>query len=145
MQTCLVARQYERAGVELEIALRQLAHRELLGALAPRCDESGAQGRIVEERPPRGAQRGDIARRYQQRVLSGARDVLISLDRGRDDRGAGRHRLEEDDPERLTAQRRRAERRRTAQELVAGSVGHGAEPLDVADRAALELVGLLPD
>src|SRR5438128_3889497 len=75
---------YERAGVELEVAVGEAAHRELLGPLSPGRDESRAQRAVVEQPAERVAQRADIAGRHQQGVLSRPRHVLIPLDRGRD-------------------------------------------------------------
>ena len=116
---------------------------------SPGGDEAVPQRR--RRRAPGAARRAsaaDVAGRHEQRVHVGAGDVAVALDRGRDDRRARGHRLEQHDAERLAAQRRRAEHGRAAQTLVALGVGDGARATRRSPprfAAAPQLVGLRPD
>src|SRR5215831_12329377 len=91
------SREHERAVVELRVPRREPMHRELLGSLVPGGDQSRARLLVVEQLLQGPAQRADVAGRHEPGVAVGTRDVLVALDGRRDDRRAGRHRLQKND------------------------------------------------
>ena len=72
----------------------------------------------------------DVAGLDQQRVDVVGRDVAVAVERAGDDRGAGGHRLDQHDAERLAVQRRRAEHVGALQAGDLVRVGQPAEPHD---------------
>src|SRR5262249_14192496 len=87
----------QRTLVELQISLGEPRHREFVGPLVTRFDEAIAKRFVVEEPLQRRTQRARIPRWHEERIAIGSRHVLVTLDRGRNDRRARRHRFEEHD------------------------------------------------
>ena len=75
-----------------------------------------AQLVVAEQARERRRQRADVARRDEQSRALVEHDLVVPGDLRGDDRRAGGHRLEQGDPGRLGAERRRAEDVRVAQE-----------------------------
>ncbi len=106
---------------------------------------------IAEESFDRGGERLGVARRDQEALLAPAKDALVAVDVTGDDRRAGGHRLEEDDPEGLLAGGRRDEDLGGPEQLGLLLVGDAAEELDVDEpvghdeAAGLPLLGSGPD
>ena len=87
--------------VDAEEPLGEPVHRELVGAGPAAGDDLLAADVVVEQRAQRLRQGVRVAGRHEQGLRVGSGDVAVSGDVGRDDRGAGGHRLEQHDPERL--------------------------------------------
>ncbi len=90
---------------------------ERLGALAPGGAHLGAQRGVVQQALDGGGQLARLPRRHEQALASAAHDALVAVDIGGHDRRPGGHGLEEDDPERLAAGRRRGKDVRRLEEL----------------------------
>ena len=127
---CPVSASAGGAGVELEVARRQPRHRELLGALPSGSDQLRAAVGVGEHLGEGGREAVGVARWGQHRVQVGAGHPAVAGEVAGDDRGSGRHRLQQDDAERLTAQRRRAVRGGGAEARRLLGVGDPSEPLD---------------
>ncbi len=90
----------------------------------------GAKVRVRQQPADRLGQLLRLVRRDEQPFAAATDDALVAMDVRGDDRRAGGHRLEEDDPERLAAGRGRREDVGRPEQLDLFGVGHASEELD---------------
>ena len=104
-----------------------------LGAAGGRGPEGGAPLRVEREVAEGLGQPRGVAAREEDAVAAVAHHVAIAGDVRRHDRAAGRERLGEDHPERLAAQRRRAQQVGVDEGRVTSVVVHAPERRDAVD------------
>src|SRR5204863_5379587 len=80
---------------------------DLRGPLPTRDGHGRAEVVVAEQTGDCAGDRLRLARRHEERLAIAPDDALVAVDVGGDDRGPGRHRLEQDDPERFAARGRR--------------------------------------
>ena len=104
---------------------------------------SAPQLRIVEQPGDRRGQFLGLVRRDEQALAAAPDDALVAVDVRGHDRGAGGHRLEQHDPERFAAGRRRGEDVGGAEELRLLGVRHAAEEFDRLEAAGRDVAARL--
>ena len=106
---------------------------ERLGSLAAGGAHLGPQVRIGQQPADRERQLLGLMGRDEQAFAATPDDALVAVDVRGDDRGAGGHRLEQDDPERLPAGGRRGEHVRGPEELRLLRVRDATQELDLLE------------
>ena len=108
---------------------------ELLGPAQAVGRHLGREVAVGEQPLDRVGELLGVPRRHQQRLAAAPDDALVAVDVRGDDRRAGGHRLQQDDPERLAPGRRRDVDVRGLEQLVALRVRDAAQELDAAQPA----------
>jgi len=102
----------------------------LLCSGAAGCAHLGPEPRVVQQPGDGRRQLLGLVRGDEQTLAATPDDALVAVDVRGHDRGAGGHRLEQHDPERFAAGRRRREDLRRAEELCLLGVRHAPEEFD---------------
>jgi len=117
---------------------------ELLGARPPAGTHPSTELRIPKEPKRRGGDRLRVVRRDEEALFVTSDHALVAVDIAADDRGPGRHRLEEDDPERLAAGRGRDVDVGCPEELGLLVVADTPQELDALEPAGHDVPASLP-
>ena len=108
---------------------------EGLGPLPAGGAHLGPEPGVVEQPADRQREFARVVGRHEQRLPVAPDHAFVAVDVGGDDRGAGGHRLEQNDAERFPASRRRGEDIDRPEELRLLGIGHPAKELDLLESA----------
>ena len=125
-----MARPGHQRAVDLDVAVGQRGHREVVRTLHAGVAEPIGERSIAEDRTQRVGERCRIARLDEERIDAVGRHVPVPVERTGHDRRARRHRLDQHHPERFAVQRRRTEHVRRSQPGELLVVGDPTEPLE---------------